>query len=143
MDEEKKVVPKGIATNVQCTKCGRLFQTNKENLKYQESFRDESGRSYLLSYVDCPNCGDRNFVQADNGDTISLLRDVKKDFSKLAAQKAKHMTISKKQLIRFEKERQHLSESRIKLIDKIDGSLLKEVSSDKEFEVRFNKCSRE
>lgn len=143
MDEEKKVMQKSIAANIQCTKCKRLFPTNNENLKYQVPFRDESGRSFLLSFVDCPNCGERNFVQADNGETIALLREVKKDFMKLAAQKAKHMTISKKQLARFEKERKHLSELRIKLLDTIEGSLLKDTVSGEESIVRFNKCSRE
>lgn len=97
-----------------------------------------NGQSIFLTYYDCPKCGRRHYVQIDDAVSLNKLKEVSKQFVKLAAAKKEGKEISQKQSAKFKKARQNLSDYRMKLMKEYTGKLLHDNETDSDFVLRFS-----
>lgn len=96
------------------------------------------GQSIFLTYYDCPKCGRRHYVQIDDAVSLNKLKEVSRQFVKLAAAKKKGKEIPQKQSAKFKKARQNLSDYRMNLMKEYTGKLLHDNETDSDFELRFS-----
>lgn len=107
----------GVKTLTKCTVCKMPFQIDGTNVRKKE-FEAEDGNHIWLTYYDCPACGSRHYVQADDVETNGVLIDLTRKMGKIAACKKKGSKISKKQQNDFEGTRQYLADLRRQLMEK-------------------------
>lgn len=125
----------------ECEDCKKRFSVSSEqapnSLTHKKKFI-VNGQSIFLTYYDCPHCGKRHFVQIDDEKSLFDLREVKKMFVKLSVAKLKDKEISQKQLAKFKKARQYLSDYRIKLMKEYTGKSIHNDETDCDFVLRFS-----
>ncbi len=124
---------------VECEDCRNKFEVNVNNktMTFKKKF-DVNGQTIFLSYYICPECGRYHYVQIDNQSTLNELKDVERQFMKLAAAKSKGKTVPQKQSAKFKKSREHLARSRNELMKQYTGKLIHDSDTDSEFELRFS-----
>lgn len=131
---EKK--PQGLKFLATCEDCKKGFEVNPTVLKQKQY--EINKRSIWLTYYDCPHCSHRHFVQADDTRSQAILRDGKKMFVRFGARKARGETIPQKQLDKFQRTRQHLTEYRMGLIHDLTGAWLDDPETGYRGELRFS-----
>ena len=119
-----------------CEDCENKFLATG-NIVHKKEFKIE-GKSIFLTYYDCPKCGRRHFVQVDDVNSLEQLKLVTSDFFKLAVMKRRDEKISKKQLAKFKKARQHLSDYRISLMKEYTNKSIHDDETDSDFVLRFS-----
>ena len=67
-----------------CKRCGESLELN--SILQNKNFLKD-GKSILLTYFDCPKCGERCFVQIDDNNSLAMLDSVKKTFIQFAHRK--------------------------------------------------------
>lgn len=132
---------KGITLLVECEDCKEKFSISAEaapnSLTNKKEFK-VNGQSIFLTYYDCPYCGKRHFVQIDDATSLNKLKEVSRQFVKLAVAKKKGKEIPQKQSAKFKKARQNLSDYRMNLMKEYTGKLLHDNETDSDFELRFS-----
>lgn len=132
---------------VECEDCKQRFEVysacssedvGKVSLNYNKEFKVHNGKSIFLTYFDCPSCGRRHYVQIDNATSIDKLNKVKKMFIELSVMKHKGKEIPKKQLVKFKKARQHLSDYRMILMKEYTGKLIRSNDTEPYSVLRFS-----
>lgn len=118
---------------VECEDCKHKFQISN-NINHKKEFK-VNGKSIFLTYYDCPSCGRRHCVQIDDATSIAKLKDVTNQFFKLSILKKRGEEIPKKQLAKFNKARQILSDYRMNLMKEYTGKLVH--NDDMAFVLRF------
>lgn len=112
---------------VECENCKQKFVIGSEqesnNLTNKKEFKVD-GQSIFLTYYDCSFCSKRHFVQIDDANSLSILRDVTKQFARLANKRRQGEEIPKKQLTKFKKTRKHLSNCRMELMRKYTDKVI-------------------
>lgn len=135
-----KEVP-SISFLAECEGCGSRFQIGASNGGVQITHKKRygvNGQSIYLTYYDCQNCGRRHFVQIDDDFTLAALEENRKMFVKLAARRKSDKPIHKKQSDKYEKQKRHLRECRIKLMKEFTGVTLYDDKTETSFELRFS-----
>lgn len=129
----------GMSLLVECEDCRNKFEVNVNNktMTFKKKF-DVNGQTIFLSYYICPECGRYHYVQIDNQSTLNELKDVERQFIKLAAAKSKGKTVPQKQSAKFKKSREHLAHSRNELMKQYTGKLIHDSETDTDFELRFS-----
>lgn len=122
----------------ECEDCKKKFNVSPESgiITFNRKFVI-NGKSIFLTYYDCPNCGRRHYVQIDDEVSLAKLRDIKKQFGKLIAAKAKGK-VSQKQSAKFKGARQNLSVYRTNLMKEYTGKLIHNNETDTDFMLRFS-----
>ena len=139
MQNERKVIMeenKAKSFLLVCEDCENKFLATG-NIVHKKEFKIE-GKSIFLTYYDCPKCGRRHFVQVDDVNSLEQLKLVTSDFFKLAVMKRRDEKISKKQLAKFKKARQHLSDYRISLMKEYTNKSIHDDETDSDFVLRFS-----
>lgn len=106
---------------VECEVCNQKFAIGSEQAPNSLTNKKEikiNRQSIFLTYYDCPFCSKRHFVQIDDANSLSILRDVTKQLAKLTNKRKKGEEIPEKQSIKFKKTRENLSNYRMKLMKK-------------------------
>lgn len=128
--------------NFICEQCHNPIKVNKDSLKVYEF---KGGQSIRLTYIDCPVCKNRHYVQADNEKTLGLLKDAEQSAITLRLIQLKKIPKFRKnpELIKFEKIRSDLADTRRKLMQNLTGISFVD-NSDPEFpyEVKSLRFSR-
>ena len=106
---------KGMSLLVECENCKEKFRIENDKVTHKKEFKS-NGQSIFLTYYDCPSCGRRHYVQIDDLVSLGKLKEVNTMFIKLSVAKSKGKEIPKKQLDKFKKARQNLSDYRINLM---------------------------
>ena len=132
----------------ECENCKQRFEVysncsgedaGKVSLNYNKEFRAPyNGKSIFLTYFDCPSCGRRHYVQIDDTTSISELEKIKRMFIELSVMKSKGKGVPQKQLVKFKKARQHLSDYRMNLMKEYTGKLVRSNETDHYFTLRFS-----
>lgn len=126
---------------VECEDCKQKFQISSDEGNGQVNHKKEfnvEGKSIFLTYYDCPSCGRRHFVQIDDATSIVKLKEVQKQFVKLSVAKTKGKQIPQKQLAKFKKARQYLSDYRINLMKEYTGKSIHNDETESDFVLRFS-----
>lgn len=127
----------------ECEECkGKISVSRAEapnSLTHKKEF-NVNGKSIFLTYYDCPSCGRRHYVQIDDKTSLGELKKVTKMFVELSVKKREGKNISEKQLAKFKKARQHLSDYRTNLMKEYTGKLIRnnETDTESETELRFS-----
>ena len=72
---------------VECEDCKEKFRITAGNAVNAVTHKKEfnvNGQSIFLTYYDCPKCGRRHYVQIDNATSLNKLKEVSRQFVKLA-----------------------------------------------------------
>ena len=128
---------KAMSLFAECEVCKEKFQVTTSNVTNKKEF-NVNGQSIFLTYYDCPKCGRRHYVQIDDAVSLNKLKEVSRQFIKLAAEKKKGKEIPQKQSAKFKKARQNLSDYRMNLVKEYTGKLLHDNETDSDFELRFS-----
>jgi ribosomal protein S27E len=132
---------KSMSLLVECEDCKNKFQISSGESISQVNHKKEfnvNGKSIFLTYYDCPSCGRRHYVQIDDATSLGKLREVKTMFVKLSVAKNKGKEIPQKQLVKFKKARQYLSNYRMKLMKEYTGKSIHNDETDSDFVLRFS-----
>lgn len=114
---------------VECEECKQKFTIGSEQAPNSLTNKKEfkvNGQSIFLTYYDCPFCSNRHFVQIDDANSLSILRDVTKQFARLANKRRQNKEIPEKQSTKFKKSRQHLSNYRLELMKEYTGKVIQD-----------------
>lgn len=125
---------------VECEECKQKFAIGSEQAPNSLTNKKEfkvNGLSIFLTYYDCPFCGKRHFVQIDDANSLSILRDVVKQFSRLANKRRQYKDIPEKQSTKFKKTRQRLSDYRLGLMKEYTGKVIQDEAGT-EYTLRFS-----
>lgn len=132
---------KGMSLLVECEDCKHKFEITfgeaVNHVTHKKEF-NVNGKSIYLTYYDCPSCGRRHYVQIDDAASLSRLNEVKRMFVKLSVAKNKGKEIPQKQLAKFKKARQHLSDYRMNLMKEYTGKSIHNDETDSDFVLRFS-----
>lgn len=126
---------------VECEDCKEKFRITADNAANAAIRKKEfniNGRLIFLTYYDCPKCGRRHYVQIDDAVSFNKLKEVSRQFIKLAVAKKKDKEIPQKQSAKFKKARQNLSDYRMNLMKEYTGKLLHDNETDSDFVLRFS-----
>ena len=126
---------------VECEDCHEKFSVTSGEAIQSVTHKREfvvDGRSIFLTYYDCPKCGRRHYVQIDDATSLNKLKEVSRQFVKLAVLKKKDKEIPQKQLDKFKKNRKHLADYRMGLMKTFTGKSLHDDETDVDFILRFN-----
>lgn len=125
----------------ECEDCKAKFKITSGEaagvLSHKKEFK-VNGTSIFLTFYDCPYCGRSHYVQIDDAYSLNLLKDVSRQFVKLAVAKKKEKEIPQKQSAKFNKSRKHLSDYRMKLMKQYTGKLIHNDETDSDFVLRFS-----
>lgn len=132
---------KGMSLLVECEDCKHKFEISSGETAGKVNHKKEfnvSGKSIFLTYYDCPSCGRRHYVQIDDATSLNKLKEVQSMFIKLSVAKNKGKEIPQKQLAKFKKARQHLSDYRMKLMKEYTGKSIHNDETESDFVLRFS-----
>lgn len=113
-----------------CPECGSDFRVRMDAPSIDErlfvsQLKDEwvsvNGKMYRLTWYDCPSCGLRIFVQADDKRTENLLRKCKDVITRMNDKSTHRWDNSKKQSEYLKKLRSDLAASRRRVENEITG----------------------
>lgn len=121
----------------ECRKCKHEFDIS-QNVRHNVAYEDQYGRSILLTYYDCPSCGMRHFVQADNSASVGMLLAVRKDVARIACAKSKGRKIPVKMQDKYTKHNRHLDAYRTRLMRDWSGRTVTEVESGLTYTLEFS-----
>lgn len=111
-----------LHTMVECIECKHKFVLAQGDVLHSRvRYQDKDGRSILLTYFDCPECGKRHIVQADNECSLGLLREVSKAVAKVAAKRSKGSKVPAKMQDKYNKANRHLDGYRKELMKSWTG----------------------
>lgn len=123
----------------ECEDCKQKFPVTQDqasnSLTHKKEYKS-NGQSIFLTYYDCPYCGKRHFVQIDDAASLNKLKEVSRQFVKLAVLKKRGKEIPQKQSAKFKKARQNLSDYRMNLMKEYTGKLLHDSETDSDFVLR-------
>lgn len=126
---------------VECEDCKEKFEITSgdaaKSVTHKKKF-EVNGQSIFLTYYDCPSCGRRHYVQIDNSTSLVKLREVTSMFTKMSIAKKNGKQVSEKQLAKFKKTRQNLSDYRTKLMKEYTGKSIHNDETDSDFVLRFS-----
>lgn len=125
----------------ECEDCKQKFMVTQDQASNSITHKKEyklNGQSIFLTYYDCPKCGRRHYVQIDDAVSLNKLKEVSRQFVKLAVLKKRGKEIPQKQSAKFKKARQNLSDYRMNLMKEYTGKLLHDNETDSDFELRFS-----
>lgn len=124
---------------INCMECGVEHQVtdmvNKREMKFEET-----GESIWLTYFDCPSCGARNFVQADDANTNELLKREINLMIKALEQKKYGKMPRRKQSEKFKRVSNDLAKSRRMLMVNLAGKRAVDPETNERFDIYFNIC---
>lgn len=127
--------------SVMCNNCKEKLKVGKDikpsEIKHKKKYV-VNGKEIFLTYFECPKCKIRQFVQIDDKNTLSELKEVKKQFRNLSLKRRLGNEIDKEQSDKFKEAREHLAQSRIRLARKYTGTLVHDNETDLNFEMRFD-----
>ncbi len=132
---------KTMSLLVECEDCKHKFEISSGESAGQVNHKKEfniNGKSIFLTYYDCPSCGRRHYVQIDDATSLNKLKEVRAMFVKLSVARTKGKEIPQKQLVKFKKARQHLSDYRMKLMKEYTGKSIHNDETDSDFVLRFS-----
>ena len=124
-----------------CPECKHTFYvynevpSNENNLnesKLQSEWLTINGKSYRLTWYDCPSCGCRIFVQGDDWRTERLLRKCIETVAKMKDKRSHRFDNAKKQSEYLKKLRKDLAESRKRVENEVSGkSIIDRITGNK------------
>ena len=126
---------------VECEDCHEKFRVPSGEAVQAVTHKREfvvDGQSIYLTYYDCPKCGRRHYVQIDDKCSLHMLKEVSRQFVRLAVKKKQGKEITRKQSAKFKKARQNLSDYRMDLMKEYTGKLLHDNGTDSDFVLRFS-----
>ena len=132
---------KTMSLLVECEYCKQKFSVTQDQAPNSLTHKKEyklNGKSIFLTYYDCPYCGRRHYVQIDDAISLNKLKEVSRQFVKLAVLKKKDKEIPQKQSAKFKKARQNLSDYRMNLMKEYTGKLIHDNETDSDFVLRFS-----
>lgn len=139
----KEKIKEGMLLLVECEDCKHKFEigqndkTEAVKVTYTREFK-VNDESIFLTYYDCPKCGRRHFVQIDDKTSLRKLASAKNMFVKLSVANLKGKEIPEKQLVKFKKTRQNLSDYRLKLMKRYTGKKIYDEESKLTSVLRFS-----
>ena len=135
---------KSLFLTAVCEDCDYKFKVSSCNeaaeskIVQREFYNKSDDKSIFLTYYDCPKCNRRHYVQIDDFKSLNKLKDVKRQFIKLAVLKKKNKEITNMQLLKFEKARKDLSSYRINLIRLNNNKKIYDNDTDTDFILRIS-----
>ena len=135
--ELKRIKP----LQVRCTNCNEQFElstnligANGINHKVEFTYKEEGAedRKLYLTYYVCPKCGKKYFVQIDDEKSLKAFKTIAKNFVKLARLK-QNGRVTRKQQLKFNKQRRNLEAYRNKLKTYYIGKTVHDDKADEDF----------
>lgn len=131
-------INKGTMTvNVECKKCKSVFTIVPANITFDKMYEDENGRSIFLTYLDCPYCQERHYVQVDNQQSREVKKKTQRMFAQLSVMKNKNKPIPKQQQNKFNRLRKDLNDRRFELMKQYDGSTVTDTETGDKIKLNF------
>lgn len=117
--------PKRLSIRVECEYCKTHFEVNQKNLTYQKEYTVVSdGHTIFLTHYDCPECGNRHYVQIDDATTIRAARHTKGQFRKLAKKQIAGGVVTQNQNGKFKMYREGVAQERLALMRMYQGHMV-------------------
>lgn len=126
-----------MTTDIECKKCKSIFTICPGNITFDKIYKDENGRSILLTYFDCPDCQERHYVQVDNKYSREIKKKVQRMFVKFSVMRNKNIPIPKQQQNKFNKLRKNLNNRRLELMKQYDGSIVTDTETGDKIKLNF------
>lgn len=136
-----KVDKETMSLLVECEDCHEKFRVASGEAAQAVTHKREfvvDGQSIFLTYYDCPKCGRRHYVQIDDKRSLNTLKEVSRQFVRLAVKKKQGKDIPQKQLDKFKKSKKHLADYRMGLTKAFTGKSLHDDETDADFILRFS-----
>lgn len=129
----------GMSVLAECEDCRNKFEVNAKNGTTSFKVKYEvNGQTIFLSFYDCPHCKRRHYIQIDTQSTLNELREVERQFVKLAKATKNGKMVPQKQSAKFKKAREHLTQNRNELMKQFTGKLIHDSETDTDFELTFS-----
>ena len=101
-------------------KCSVEFDSEEiKSMKIVEE--DNQNEEYQVLFFECPECGQKVFVQIDSTESLQCLSRCKVQMAKIAMLKKKGKSPKRKLLADFKKEREYLHRCRTSLQERLTG----------------------
>lgn len=130
----------GLNFKMECKECKALIDVTKQSVTFNNPYKTKDGQSIFVTYLDCPVCGCRHYVQVDDRHTSELRKEVSTNALRLFAKRRKGKSIPEKQNSKFKKQRQKLISLRSELMKKYEGSMVTNTITGEEIELHFSIC---
>ena len=129
----------GMSVLAECEDCKNKFEVNAKNdtIRFKVKY-EVDGQTIFLSFYDCPQCKRRHYIQIDTQSTLNELREVERQFVKLASATKNGKMVPQKQSAKFKKAREHLTRNRNELMKQYTGKLIHDSETDTDFELIFS-----
>lgn len=129
---------KSMTFRVKCEDCTTesLFDQSKVVFNEEHKF---NGKKVFLTYVTCPKCGRRLYVQIDNLQSFEIRKQVTKMMIKASKARIDGKQLPKSQSEKFKKTRTYLNEIRKELMEEYTGKSMHDDDTGQTFELRFVK----
>lgn len=127
-----------------CSCCGEqfvvdTFNTHKRNAKViAHENKSQIGQSITLIYYDCPVCGHRHFVQADNENTTAVLMRSEALFIKAVKSAKAGKKLHQKQLDKRKQAEMDLTRLRKELQEQLEGCTVAFCGGEEQWKVHFH-----
>lgn len=110
----------------ECEGCGTRFYLGDSGVevRYNEPFKTNDGRSIFITYYDCPKCFRRHYVQVDDVYSNQMKKEVSAMFRRLSKKRMNFKDIPKNQNEKFKKLNKRLEDYRFKLKKELNGQRL-------------------
>lgn len=132
MEEQKALMVK-----VECKRCKNLFSKSSTDIVFDKRFEDVNGRSIFITYLDCPHCQERHFVQIDDIHSREIKKKIKKMFIKLSVMRNKNISIPKQQQNKFNSLQNNLKISRFELMKQYEDSIVTDTETGEVLKLNF------
>ena len=90
-----------------------------------------------MTYLDCPDCQERHYVQVDNQQSREVKKKTQRMFKQLSVMKNKNKPIPKQQQNKFNRLRKDLNDRRFELMKQYDGSTVTDTETGDKIKLNF------
>lgn len=136
----------GMQIKCRCPECGHVFHVSQDAVADEDrlnrsQLRSEwmsvNGKSYRLTWYDCPSCGLRIFVQGDDWRTEKLLNKCVDVVTRMNDKSTHRFDNERKQSGYLNRLRTDLAESRKRVENELTGKRIVDMHSGNAHEIRF------
>jgi transcription elongation factor Elf1 len=136
-----RIIRRNLRMNIKvvCSSCNKEFDCGVEQkltkVKQRKIKHCKTQKELVVTYFHCPYCSHEHIVQLDDNNTMELFKEVISQMRNKVILSRQGKNVSKKDSIKFKKNRNLLTTYRTELMREFDGDLFTEESGI-EFELK-------
>lgn len=116
-----------LNVKIKCCKCNTLIDVNeRKDFIYKRECTDESGKQLWITYIDCPTCKHRHYVQIDDVETNKYKNECTSVMTAILRKGVSGKGVPQSQRTKYKKLDKKLNDLRLALIKSYVGKRLKD-----------------